>query len=46
VQSKKTDTKHNLKIEGKKGAVETPAFGAGKERGFFKDFNDVSSFSI
>jgi len=42
----KTDPKKGIKADGKKGVVETPAFGSGKDRGFFKDYNDVSSFSI
>ena len=46
VQNSKLEPKVSTKVEGKKGVVETPAFGAGKDRGFFKDFNDVSSFSI
>ena len=46
VQTSKLEPKASTKVEGKKGVVETPAFGAGKDRGFFKDFNDVSSFSI
>lgn len=46
VQGSKVESKTVQKAEGKKGVVETPAFGAGKDRGFFKDFNDVSSFSI
>lgn len=46
VQNSKVEPKASQKVEGKKGVVETPAFGAGKDRGFFKDFNDVSSFSI
>lgn len=40
------DSNQVKKAEGKKGAVETPAFGQGKDRGFFKDYNDVSQFSI
>jgi hypothetical protein len=40
--SSKIEPKNGPKVEGKKGVVETPAFGSGKDRGFFKDFNDVS----
>lgn len=42
----KTELKQAAKVDGKKGVVETPAFGSGKDRGFFKDYNDVSQFSI